>query len=158
MKYKGLSLYVRTDFGLGFTTYDGFGQWVNGCAQGAYNMTTDVWDTWTEDNPNAKYPKYVWADFLGKNNWNRTSDFWATKGNYLAFREVQLSYTLPKNWVNKFRCQNLTLSVTGQNLGYLTSSSTPIPDYAQYSHGNTGGYGGTYPLPVTVLFGLNVTF
>ena len=158
LKYKGLSLYLRTDFGLGFTTYDGLRQWIDGCAQGAYNMTTRVWDTWTEDNPNAKYPKFVWADFLGKNNWNRTSDFFATKGNYLAFREVQLSYTLPKNWVNKFRCQNLTLSVTGQNLGYWTSSATPIPDYQQYSSGTTSGYGGTNPLPVTVLFGLNVTF
>jgi hypothetical protein len=95
---------------------------------------------------------------LGKTNYNRTSDFWATKGNYLAFREVQLSYTLPKAWVQKFNCQNLTLSVTGQNLGYLTSSACAIPDYTQYTYGETGGNGGVNPLPVTVLFGLNVTF
>jgi hypothetical protein len=158
LKYKGLSLYVRTDFGLGFTSYDGLRQWIDGCAQGAYGMTTAVWDTWTPENPNAKYPRYVWADMLGKTNYNRTSDFWTTKGNYLAFREVQLSYTLPKAWVQKFNCQNLTLSVTGQNLGYLTSSACAIPDYTQYTYGETGGNGGVNPLPVTVLFGLNVTF
>jgi len=158
LKWKDLTLYVRTDFGLGFDSYDGLRQWIDGCAQGAYAPTDRVWNTWTEDNPNAKYPKYVWADFLGKNNWNRESDFWVTKGNYLAFREVQLSYTLPKNWVQKFNCQNLTLSVTGQNLGYWTNAATPIPDYVQYTSGTTGGYGGTNPLPLTLLFGLNVTF
>lgn len=156
--WKGLSLYLRTDFGLGFDSYDGIRQWFNGCAQGNYNMTTDIWDSWTPENPNAKYPRYDYADQLGKNNYVRTSEYWITKGNYLALRELQLSYTLPTNICNKFRCQGLTVSVTGQNLGYWTSSATPIPDYQQYSSGDTGGNGGTYALPRTVLFGLNITF
>lgn len=156
--WKGLSLYLRTDFGLGFESYDGMRQWINGCAQGEYNMTTDIWDSWTPENPNAKYPRYVWADQLGTNNYVRTSEFWVTKGNYLALRELQLSYTLPKNICQKFYCQGLTVSVTGQNLGYWTSSSCAIPDRIQYTNGNTGGYGGTYALPRTVLFGLNITF
>lgn len=79
-------------------------------------------------------------------------------GNYLAFSELRLSYSLPTRICQKFRCQNLTVSITGQNLGYWTSSSLAIPDYQQYSSGDTGGYGGTYSLPRTVLFGLNVTF
>ncbi|MBU3813204.1 MAG: TonB-dependent receptor [Candidatus Bacteroides intestinipullorum] len=156
--WKGLSLYLRTDFGLGFDSYDGIRQWFNGCAQGNYNMTTDIWDSWTPENPNAKYPRYDYADQLGKNNYVRTSEYWITKGNYLAFRELQLSYTLPTNICNKFHCQGLTVSVTGQNLGYWTSSATPIPDYVQFTDGNTSGNGGTYALPRTVLFGLNITF
>ena len=156
--WKGLSLYLRTDFGLGFTTYDGLKQWIDGCGQGAYSMTTDIWDSWTPENPNAKYPRYVWADQLGKNNYIRTSEFWATKGNYLAFRELQLSYDLPKSFCSKFRCEGLRLSVTGQNLGYWTSSASAIPDYTQYTDGNTAGWGGTYALPRTVLFGLDITF
>lgn len=158
LTWKGLSLYLRTDFGLGFTTYDGLKQWIDGCAQGAYNMTTDIWDSWTPENPNAKYPRYVWADQLGKNNYVRTSEFWATKGNYLAFRELQLSYDLPKTICSKFRCQSLRLSVTGQNLGYWTSSASAIPDYTQYTTGDTAGNGGIYSLPRTVLFGLDITF
>lgn len=158
VSWKGLSLYLRTDFGLGFTTYDGLKQWIDGCAQGSYNMTTDIWDSWTPENPNAKYPRYVWADQLGKNNYVRTSEFWATKGNYLAFRELSLSYDLPKYICGKFRCQGLKLSVTGQNLGYWTSSASAIPDHTQYTNGNTAGWGGTYALPRTVLFGLDITF
>lgn len=158
LSWKGLTLYLRTDFGLGFTSYDGLKQWIDGCAQGAYSMTTDIWDSWTPENPNAKYPRYVWADQLGKNNYIRTSEFWASNGNYLAFRELQLSYELPKNICQKFRCNGLKVSVTGQNLGYLTSSKSAIPDYTQYSTGNTAGWGGTYALPRTVLFGLDITF
>ena len=45
-----------------------------------------------------------------------------------------------------------------QNLGYWTSSSCAIPDYQEYSSGDTGGYGGTYSLPRTFLFGLDITF
>ena len=158
LKWKGLSLYVRTDFGLGFTSYDGLRMWMNGCAQGSYGMTTDIRDSWTPENPNAKYPRYVWADQNGPTNYVRTSDYWTTNGSYLAFREVQLSYTLPKAWTQKFRCQNLTLSVTGQNLGYLTNAASAIPDYTQYTSGWTSGWGGTNPPSPTVLFGLNVTF
>lgn len=158
LTWKGLTLYLRTDFGLGFTSYDGLKSWINGCAQGAYNMTTDIWDSWTPENPDAKYPRYVWADQLGTNNYVRTSEFWATKGNYLAFRELQLSYSIPKNICNKFRCQSLNISVTGQNLGYWTSSACTIPDNIQYTTGNTSGWGGTYALPRTVLFGLDITF
>ncbi len=158
LSWKGLTLYARFDFGLGFYSYDGLRQWFNGCAQGTYNMTTDIWDSWTEDNIDAKYPRFVWADQLGTNNYVRTSEYWITKGNYLAFREIQLSYTFPTKITQKFRCQGLTVSVTGQNLGYLTSSSCAIPDYIQYTSGNTSGWGGTYSMPRTVLFGLNVTF
>lgn len=158
LSWKGISLYLRTDFGLGFVTYDGMKSWINGCAQGTYNMTTDIKDSWTPENPNAKYPRYVWADQLGANNWIRTSELFVTKGNYLAFRELQLSYSLPKNICNKFRCQNLRLSVTGQNLGYLTSSDCAIPDYIISTDGNNSGWGGAYALPRTVLFGLDITF
>lgn len=158
LSWKGLSLYLRTDFGLGFVTYDGMKSWINGCAQGTYNMTTDIWDSWTPENPDAKYPRYVWADQLGANNWIRTSELFVTKGNYLAFRELQLSYSLPQNICNKFRCQNLRISVTGQNLGYLTSSDCAIPDYIVSTDGNNSGWGGAYALPRTVLFGLDITF
>lgn len=52
----------------------------------------------------------------------------------------------------------MRLSVTGQNLGYLTSSDCAIPDYIVSTDGNNSGWGGAYALPRTVLFGLDITF
>ncbi|MCS2220807.1 hypothetical protein NXX68_00135 [Bacteroides fragilis] len=84
LTWKGLTLYGRFDFALDYWIYDNTTPWFLGCMQGGYNTTTDVFNTWSEENPNAKYPRYVWADQLGTANYYRASTMFAYKGNYLA--------------------------------------------------------------------------
>lgn len=153
--YKQFSLYARFDFGLDFTTYDGTTPWFMGNMQGTYNTTTDVFDTWSPDNMNAKYPQYVWADQLGAGNFNRASTLFAYSGNYLAFRELSLAYHLPKSIAEKLYMQKMDISVTGQNLGYIKSAPVPNPERG-YGVGVTHGSG--YGLPRTVLVGVSLTF
>lgn len=155
MSWKGFRLYAAFDFALGFTNYDTTLPWYLGCGQGTYNVSTEVWDTWTPENPGAKYPKYVYADMQGADNYFRNSTLFAYDGSYLAFREVSLSYTLPKSIVNKIHCQKVELSITGQNLGYLCAAKVAAPEVSR-TGGTASGTG--YPLPRTLLFGLNVTF
>ena len=150
LKWKNLSLYGRFDFGLDYWIYDGTTPWFLGCMQGTYNTTTDVFNTWTPENPNAKYPRYVFADQNGPGNYNRNSTMFAYKGNYLAIREISLSYSLPAIWAKKIFCQQLNVSVTGQNLGYITSAPVATPEVSSAGSG--------YALPRTLLFGVNVTF
>jgi hypothetical protein len=121
-------------------------------------MMTQVEDTWTPTNPDAKYPRYTYSSQLGTNNWIRTSSLMTQDGTYLACRELQLSYNMPKSLCQRFYCQGLQVSVTGQNLGYIKSCTIPLPDRVSYTTGNTAGAGGTYNLSRTVLFGLNLTF
>ena len=122
-----------------------------GATQGTFNTIAETKDTWTPENPNAAYPKYVWADQLGKRNYSRTTSMFIYKGDYLALRELTLAYKLPALWIEKARLNAVELSVTGQNLGYLTQAKHLFsPEKAN----NNGGY----PLPRTVIFGLNVTF
>lgn len=156
--WKGLSLYARFDMGWGFTVYDGAYGWAMGGGQGEFNFTMDVKKTWTPENPNAELPRFTDASNMGTDNWCRTSDLLAKSGAYLACRELSLSYQLPQSICNKFRSQGLTLSVTGQNLGYLKKTTLPLPDNTQYTAGTTGGWGGTYNLPLNIIFGLNVSF
>ncbi|MCS2419906.1 hypothetical protein NXW31_00075 [Bacteroides fragilis] len=150
LSWKGLTLYGRFDFGLDYWIYDNTTPWFLGCMQGGYNTTTDVFNTWSEENPNAKYPRYVWADQLGTANYYRTSTMFAYKGNYLAIREISLSYSLPEAIARKLYCQKLDVSVTGQNLGYITSANVASPEVSKAGSG--------YALPRTLLFGINVTF
>lgn len=155
LNWKGFQLYARFDYALGFWTMDVASSWYDGCGQGTYNATTAVLDSWTPDNPDAKYPKYVYADQLGKGNYFRTSTLYAYRGDYLAIREISLSYSLPKSLLNNTPLHNVTLSVAGQNLGYLTAAPTNTPEVARTGYGSSGdGYG----LPRTVLFGLDITF
>ncbi len=153
--WKGFTLYTAMDFALGFWNYDNTTPWFLGDMQGTYNATTEVLDTWSPENVNAKYPRYVWADQFGAGNYYRTSTLFAHRGDYLAFRELSLAYTLPKAIAQKLACQQIDLSITGQNLGYLTSAKVAVPETLR-SGGVASGTG--YPLPRTLLFGINVKF
>ena len=158
LTWKGLSLYARFDMGFDFQVYDSNIAFWLGEGQGAMAFNDDVRNTWTPDNPGAKYPRVVWASQYGTDNYIRTNSFFTQSGSYLACRELQLSYALPKSICQKLACQGITVSVTGQNLGYIKSCTIPLPDNTTYTSGNTAGWGGTYNVPRTLLFGLNVKF
>lgn len=149
--WRGLTLSARLDFALGFKTYDYRTPWIMGNMQGSYNTLTNVKDTWSKENPNAKYPIYIWADQLNARNYDRHSTLFVYNGDYLSFREVTLSYTLPSAWIAKAKLENLNVSITGQNLGYLCQAPyVHSPEVAN----NWGGY----PLPRMIVLGINATF
>lgn len=151
LRWKNLQLYARFDFALDYWIYDNtLPTTFLACAQGTYNTTKEVFETWSEENPNAKYPRYAYADLLTNANYARKSTMFAYKGNYLAVRELSLTYSLPKTWASKAFCQKVDVSITGQNLGYFTSANVASPEVSNAGSG--------YALPRTLLFGLNVTF
>ncbi len=153
-RWRDLSLFAAFDYAFGFKSGQSDANsfnWFMGCMQGAFNMPKDVWDTWTPENPNAKYPRYVWADQLGPSNYYRTNSMFVYNGAYLAIRELCLSYSLPKKWMNAIHAQKIELSVTGQNLGYITQARLINPAIGGINQS-------TYPLPRTVLFGATLTF
>lgn len=152
LNYKNFSLYTAFDYALGFYMMDYRLPWILGNMQGTYNMTTDVKNTWTPENPNAKYPTYMWADQLGKGNY-RNSTLFTYRGDYLSFRQVSLSYSFPRALITKAKIEKLDLSVTGQNLGYLTAAKT----LANPEKGG-GIQDAGYTLPRILTFGVNITF
>lgn len=151
VSYKGLSLFARVDFGLGHIQQDFMQLWALGSFQGEFNATEMVKDTWTPENPNAKYPRYTWADQLNTKNYDRPSDMFWVNSSYLAFREVTLSYALPTKWINRIKAEGLTLMVTGQNLGYITNKQLNLPE-------RTGSQNSAYTIPTSLIFGANLTF
>ncbi|MDO4782788.1 MAG: TonB-dependent receptor [Capnocytophaga felis] len=156
LKYKGVSLYVRMDYALGHKQYLAAGggslPWLLGNMQGTFNTTTDVRDTWTPENPDAKYPRYLWADQNGKSNYNRVSSMFTYNASYLAFREISLSYRFDKEMAQKLYLSDLDISLTGQNLGYWTNAKTYTPEVGGFT------YGLGYSLPKTIILGINLTF
>ncbi len=150
--YKNISLSARMDFALGFYISDTRTPWIMGNMQGSFNTISDVKNSWTPENVHAKLPQYTWADQLGKRNYARETSMFMYKGDYLSFREISLGYTIPKFLVEKLQMSRLEFSVTGQNLGYLTKGKNIFSPEAGAS-----GWGG-YPLPRTIIFGLNATF
>lgn len=151
LTWKGLSLYIRTDFALDFVQIDWFRTWLLGGMQGQYNgLKETITNTWTPENPTAKYPLYYNSDQAYKNNY-RYSSLLLYQGDYLCLREVALTYNFPSALIKKAAMQNLSLSVSAQNIAYLTASKNISKEAG-------GIVQGSYALPLTVMFGLKVTF
>lgn len=172
LSWKGISLYARFDYALGHTLYNDLAARTLGQYQGAFNIITEVKDMWSEDNPNSDLPAFYYADQLAKKNITRSNNASASRHNnssrlyekadYLALRELTLSWDLPKAWTSKAFIQNASVYVTGQNLFYVTGYTGTSPEpVLTNSDNNENLYGvdqGRYPTPRTVLFGLSVTF
>lgn len=156
--WKGFNLYGQFDFALGHMILNqsklrGLSQ-----VQGSQNGPVDVKNTWHPENPNGTLPRYYWANY-GRNYFQDagggTTSFanFYEKGDYLAIREVTLSYQVPQAFLQnalKGRIQGLRLNVTGTNLVYFTGYSGTFPEVG-------GNDVGRFPLPRTITTGLNVT-
>jgi hypothetical protein len=81
------------------------------------------------------------------------------KIDFLRFREISASYTLPTTWANAFRAQRATVTLAARNLGVITDYSGMDPESGYFS-GVTGIQSDfqTGPPPRFFTFRLNVTF
>lgn len=153
LSWKSLKFYARMDYALGFKQLDAIAPWFMGMMQGSFNTLEETKQTWTPTNTTAKYPIYTWADQLGKRNYARPSTMFVYNASYLAFREISLTYSLPKQILKETGLGGVDFSVTGQNLGYWTASKLYTPE-----NSSTSGTGGGYALPRTVIFGIDLRF
>lgn len=61
------------------------------------------------------YWNNAWSTGTLNDNWFKTL-------NYIALREVSVSYRVPQTFTKKFGCNSLNLTLAGRNLGYLLNS------------------------------------
>lgn len=156
--YKNLSVYVKMDYALGHYAING--SKVKGMAQtqGAQNGPVSIRDSWTEENPNANIPRYVFVDpqknhrAAGHDNGSldSSSSLYWEKADYLALREITVSYSLPGSWVNDY-FKMLRVYATMGNIAYFTKYSGNSPEEGGIDKGR-------FPLPRTFTMGLSLTF
>lgn len=158
--YKNFSLFVKTDFTVGHYIING--RRVKGIAQtqGNQNGPLEIRDSWTPENPTSNVPIFTLVDRQrnhlaaggDQGSMESSSSRMWEKGDYLALREVTLSYDLPGTHVNNI-FENMRLYLTGANLAYFNGFSGSSPEES----GDGIDYG-RFPLPRTITFGVNVTF
>lgn len=159
--YKNFSLYTRFDYALGHIIYNDFAAKIMGNMIGSMNIIDWVKDSWTPENHDAKYPAYTYGDYP-KLNIKRSglhydtpenhSSMFYEKGDYLALRELTLSYLLPQSIVTKIGVTSIQISFTGQNIAYFTR------EYTGWNPESGGSDNGRYPLPRTFIMGLQLSF
>ena len=129
--------------------------------QGTFNVIDWVKRSWTPENTDTDIPKFYYADQLAKKNYTRennanpnlngNSSLMYEKGDYLALRELTLSYSIPSVIVNKAKLSAVTVYLTGQNMTYFTKYTGTAPEIG-------GVDSGRYPLPKSYIMGLQVSF
>lgn len=173
LSYKGFTLYSRFDFALGYTIYNDLVARTLGNYQGTFNYIDWQKRSWSPTNTNTDIPKVYYADQvsapLGKKNYTRINNAGVVlnsnnsrfyeKGDYLACREITLSYDFPKSILSHAKVLSQSrLYVSMLNMFYITKFSGPTPEPPVSGTTITGVYAGTYPTPKTVVLGLQITF
>ena len=118
------------------------------------NLYSNIGDRWTEENPdqNAFYPRLSYGSETTSNINNfQKSTWWVRNMNFLRLKTLQISYNLPKPWVNKVHLKNAAVYVMGANLFTLSRFKLWDPEL------NTDN-GASYPNTTSYSVGINFTF
>ncbi len=173
--YKKLSVRFAVDFAMGHVISNGalgrsMGQG-RGSNEGAPNtaISDEAWQQ--QGDEGKKYPRFSYADAdIGYRNHLRfisltgysdvgigdiygvDNSIYYSKGDWMAFREISFSYSIPSSFTRKFRIQNLSLNAGVYNLGYWTAYKGINPEvYKGYDAGE-------YTRPLQFRFGAVVDF
>ena len=176
VKFKGFTLRVNMDYAMGHVISNG--SLARGLGQGrSYNegapleaIGKEIWKE--QGDERKKYPRISFGDWdVGRRNHLRfvghltgyrdvglssvygvDNSIYYSKGDFLAFRELSLSYNVPAGLCQTLKVNSIVLNGGVYNLGYITAYSGYNPEVY------TGYDGGTYPRPRQFTFGATVTF
>jgi TonB-linked SusC/RagA family outer membrane protein len=167
--YKGFALRVNADYALGHLISNG--ALARSLGQGrAFNegapseaLGADIWKN--QGDQGKKYARFSFADYdfgqrnylrnapLGNNSsYNSDVSVMFEKGDFIALREITLSYDFPSRIIKKFHSAGLNVFASVYNVAYLTKYSGLNPEI--YSGFDPGGY----PRPRQFSVGANLRF
>ena len=108
--------------------------------------------TWTEDNPNAQYPRLT--VYTARSGWNyQNNDYMLQNSRYIRLKSLVIGYTLPQIWTKKAKIEKLRVYFSGNDLWEATSIKDGFdPEMGEMSN-NSG-----YPFARTWSFGVNIGF
>ena len=175
-RFKGFELRFTFDYAAGHVISDG----ALGRAMGSgrsYNEGAPREalgsDTWQEQGDTGmKYPRFSFGDYdVGFRNHLRfvpnltgmrglgiddgygvDNSIYYSKGDWVAFRELSLSYSLPKGICNSLSVEGITLNSGIYNIGYISAYKGLNPE--QYKGYDEGGY----PRPRQFTLGASISF
>lgn len=149
LSYKGFELSVFLQGIAGNKIYNANNIDNTGMAA-AYNQTTNVLKRWQGEGTSNSMPRAVFGD---PNQNTRVSDRFVENGSYLRLKNITLSYTFPKQWLQKAQIENARLSLSCENVATITGYSGFDPEV-----GINGIDQNRYPISRTFSLGLNFNF
>ena len=156
LSWKGLTLSATGNFIYGNMIYNSAR--VSMDSDGAYtdyNMMSHNnglgWSRWEKPGDIATHPK---PKMNGNNDAHMLSTRYLEDGSYFRLKNVTLSYDFPQAWMKKAKMQGLKVYVSGDNLVTVSKFSGMDPEIDT----EDGTYDTNYPVPMTVVGGIQITF
>ena len=111
---------------------------------------------WTEDNPDAYFPRPRGYVALGSNRELSTvNDRYLQNIGYCRLKNLTIGYSLPKKWMDKVHMQGVRIYFSGENLATMSGI---MSDYIDPEMAMTGGNLRIYPWQKTFTFGIDIKF
>jgi TonB-linked SusC/RagA family outer membrane protein len=112
-------------------------------------FATYLLDSWTPQNPNAKWPRFVFRDDHNQNAPGSNS-WYVRNGRYLSLKNLNVGYTLPSRLAARLGFNNARLYVAGNNVyawtalkGIVPAEANPSSTRATYDYQTTNWSFGT---------------
>ncbi len=148
-QYKGFDFSMALQGVYGNEIYNANMGWILNSKDGS-NRHAVMNDRWSEENPDGNYPRAIATD---PNNNARASDLFIEDGSYIRLQNIELGYSLKKDFLVKIRCSNLRFYISSQNLITLTQYTGYSPEV-----GVMGIDASVYPVARKFLVGVNLSF
>ncbi|MFD2525056.1 SusC/RagA family TonB-linked outer membrane protein [Flavihumibacter stibioxidans] len=131
-----------------------------------YQPLTMMEDLWSEENPDAYFPRYRGYTALGTGrSLGAPQTRYLQDASYIRLKSLTIDYTLPKSLLRKLSMTNAQVYVTAQNLftrsGLFRHTENFDPEVMENSVGdltNGNGQGYAYPMLKTFTVGMNLSF
>ena len=116
------------------------------------NANATLNDRWTPTNPSTTTPraKLDPAPVF--------SNRFVEDGSFVRFKNITLSYNVPKTLIEKFKLTSVKLRLVGENLITFTNYSGFDPEVTNGSSISPGTDTGIYPASKSISAGLSITF
>lgn len=145
--YKNISLSLDFQGESGREIYNG----KNAVRAGQYNYESTVLNAWNGENSSSTEPRVT----SGGVNYSQ-SDWFVQNGSFLRLRSATIGYSVPQQFLPKFKRQSFQLYIRGTNLFTLTDYTGYTPEIGGDINMN-GIDTGIYPVTSVYTAGLNLT-
>ncbi len=161
VQYGNFGLNIFMDYALGHHIMDGVlsrtasAQTVSGVNTPPAYLLTEAWrEEGDIASGKASRPRFDHRDNQQQDNYARPSSLSTIRGDFLCLREVSLTYDASSSrLVDRMKMKHLRISLSAQNLWYLTEYLGWTPEYSDDSNNVDDD---TYPVPRKIMLGIRV--
>jgi hypothetical protein len=153
--FYGFDLGLTFNYRLGGKVYDSAAAYTGRGTSLRTPLKTIVYNSWTEDNKDAKYPQWIQGTNNGLNTGSQHSSLFLMSGNYLRLSNIAFGYTLPSKLTKKAFLQKVRVYTTFDNVFTITAK-----DFIGYTPDtfSSGVIAWQYPATFTFTGGVQLTF